>query len=248
MLGVFLFLTALVPGIGVRQGRLRVVAAGIGLACVYFSQVRTGLIALAIGVLVLTIASGSLQRWVNRLLVLVSLVILGLVFVDPLTTYASQFTALRTLLERGIEDTRFTHRFTSWSTSLDMIDASPFTGYGSGSAGDTLGPYFAAGEHVTSHNTFMRYAVEGGVLQAVLVAVLCVGLLVAVRPSRDTTYYGLIAGTTFLVFAFVGAAPESLPIAFGLAVTWGLCAFRRPATPDQPGAVPMARLRRGIPA
>lgn len=233
MVGVFLFLAALAPGHVIRQRWLRVGSAVIGLACVYFSQVRTGLVALAIGALVMTFMSGSAQRWINRLMVFGAVLVLGVVYVNPLTSYASQFTALRTLMDRGLDDPRFTHRFNSWSTSLDMIDRSSFIGFGSGSAGDTLGPHFVAGEHVTSHNTFLKYAVEGGVFQGLLFAALCIGLLVAVRPHRDPTCFGAAAGVTFVVFAFTGAAPESLPVSFGLAVILGLCAVR-PAVPAQP--------------
>lgn len=223
MLGVFLVLSALAPGIVIRSRWVRVAAAVVGFSCVYFAQVRTGLVALAVGAVVMMLVTGSARRWANRLILLASLGILCVIYLDPLTEYARQFTALRRLLDSGLEDTRFTARFTTWSKSLDMIDASPFLGSGSGSAGDTLGQYFAAGDRVTSHNTFLKYAVEGGVVQGLLFAALCIGLALAVRPRRDTTRFGVAAGVTFLIFAFVTAAPEALPVSLGLAIIMGLC-------------------------
>ena len=224
MLGVFLVLSALAPGIVIKSRWVRLTAAVVGSLCVYFAEVRTGLVALAVGALVMMLITGSARRWVNRLILLAAFGILGVIYIEPLTEYARQSVGFRRLLDAGLDDTRFTGRFTTWSTSLDMIDRSPFLGSGSGSAGDTLGQYFAAGDRVTSHNTFLKYAVEGGIFQGLLFASLCIGLALAVRPSRDSTRFGAAAGLTFLCFALVSAAPEALPISLGLAITVGLCA------------------------
>ncbi|MET0659301.1 MAG: O-antigen ligase family protein [Steroidobacteraceae bacterium] len=224
MVGVFLFLSALAPGVVIRSRWVRGTAAVVGLSCVYFAQVRTGLVALAVGAVAMMLVTGSARRWVNRLILLTGLGILCVIYLNPLTEYARRFTALRRLLDAGQQDTRITARFTAWSTSLEMINDSPFFGSGSGSAGDTLGQYFAAGDRVTSHNTFLKYAVEGGIFQGLLFAALCIGLALAVRPRRDSTRFGVAAGMTFLIFALVSAAPEALPISLGLAVTIGLCA------------------------
>lgn len=223
MVGVFLVLSALAPGIVIKSRWIRATAAVVGLLCVYFSQVRTGLIALAVGAVLMMLVTGSAAKWANRLIMLAAVAVLGVVYLQPLTEYARQFTAFRLLLESGLDDTRFTARFSTWSTSFDMIDKSPIFGNGSGSAGDTLGQYFAAGDRVTSHNTFLKYAVEGGVIQGLLFVTLCIGLALAVRPSRDATRFGVAAGTTFLVFGFVSAAPEALPVSLGLAIILGLC-------------------------
>lgn len=223
MAGVFLFLAALAPGYVIRSRALRIASATVGLACVYFAEVRTGIVAVAIGAVVMMLVTGSRGRWTHRLLMLLALGGLSVMYIGPLTEQARKLTAFRRLLDNGLDDTRFTGRFATWTTSLDMIDESPFIGSGSGSAGDTLGVYFAAGQHVTSHNTFLKYAVEGGIFQGVLVAALCVGIVVAARPSRDPTRFGVAAGVTFLVFAAVGAAPESIPMSLGLAVILGLC-------------------------
>jgi len=224
MVGVFLVLSALAPGVVIRSRWVRVTAAVIGLSCVYFAQVRTGLVALAVGAVVMMLVTGSARRWANRLILLTAVGILCVVYLNSLTEYARQFTALRLLLDAGIDDTRFTRRFTTWSTSLEMIDRSPFFGFGSGSAGDTLGQYFTTGDRVTSHNTFLKYAVEGGIFQGLLFTSLCIGLALAVRARRDPTRFGVAAGMTLLIFGLVGAAPEALPISLGLAVTMGLCA------------------------
>lgn len=234
MAGVFLFLTALAPRIVITQRWVRIAAAVVGLSCVYLSQVRTGLVALAIGTLVMMFVTGSAQRWAKRLLILGALCVLGILYLNPLREYAYRFTALRLMLEGGLSDSRFTERFVTWSDSLGMISRSPLLGNGSGSSGDTLKPLFASGDHVTSHNTFLKYAVEGGIVQGLLFAILCLCLLFAVRPERDLTLFGIAAGVTFLVFAFVVAAPESIPVSFGLAVIVGLCTQRQPGTANPP--------------
>ena len=224
LLGAFLVLSALAPGLVVRKRSLRAFAAAVGIGCVYFSQVRTGFVAVAVGGLVMAIATGSAQRWSNRLIAAAALLALAVIYIDPLTEFARRSTAFARLLDDGLQDSRFTARFGTWQTSIDLLDRSPFFGWGSGSAGDTLGASFALGEHVTAHNVFLKYAVEGGVLQGLLFLALCVALLIAVRPRRDATRFGLAAAIPLLVFGALGASVESLPVSLGLAVIWGLCA------------------------
>jgi hypothetical protein len=243
LLGVFLVLSALAPGPVIRLRWLRVVAALVGLGCVWLSQVRTGFVALAIGAVVMMFATRSARQWVNRLTVLAALGILGVIYINPLTDYARQFPALRLSVDRGLQDNRFTTRVRTWSQGFDLLDRSPLVGFGSGSAGDTLDPFFAGGEHVTSHNAFLKYAVEGGVLQGLLFALLCIGLALAVRPRRDPTCFGITAGVPFLVFASTGAAVEAIPVSLGLAVILGLCA-RRQSTAYADGASATARAGR----
>jgi O-antigen ligase len=202
------------------------------MACVYFSQVRTGFVALALGGLVMTVATGSAQRWTNRLIAAAALLALAVIYIDPLTEFARRNTAFARLLDTGLQDSRFTSRFGTWQTSVDLVDRSPFFGWGSGSAGDTLGASFALGQHITAHNVFLKYAVEGGVLQGLLFLALCVALLIAVRPRRDATRFGLAAAIPLLVFGSLGASVESLPVSFGLAVIWGLCAGRSSSDMD----------------
>lgn len=228
MVGVFLVLSALTPKLVIEKNSLRIWAAAVGLACVYFAQVRTGLVALGAGAALMLLLTGSAQRWANRFLGAAALGILAAVYIGPVSEQVRRFTALRRLFDGGLEDQRFTGRFESWSTGIDMITRSPVVGSGSGSAGDTLGRYFAAGQHVTSHNAFLKYAVEGGLAQGVLFAALCIGIGFAVRPSRDATHFGIAAGVPLLVFSVVGAASEALPIAFGMAVILGLCTVKRP--------------------
>jgi O-antigen ligase len=224
LLGAFLVVSALAPGLVIRKGSLRAVAAAVGMGCVYFSQVRTGLVAVAVGTLVMAITTGSAKRWTNRILATAALLALAVIYINPLTEFVRLNTAVASLLDRGLQDRRFTGRFETWQTSIDLIDRSPFFGWGSGSAGDTLGVSFAAGQHVTAHNVFLKYAVEGGVVQGLLFIALCVGLLLAVRPRRDATRFGLAAAVPLLVFGLLGSAVESLPVSLGLAVIWGLCA------------------------
>ena len=233
MAGVFLTLTALTPSLVVRQRWMRPVAAFVGLACVYYSQVRSGLVALAIGAIVVIFLTRSAKQWASRIIVAVGLGVLGIIYINPLTEYATRFTALSTLIRGNYsQDQRLEARYTSWSQGWDLIERSPFIGFGSGSAGDTLGAYFGGGVNVSTHSIFLKYAVEGGMFQGLLFALLCVSLVLAVRPSRDPTSFGLAAGVTFLVFGLVGSATDAIPISFGLAVIWGLCARKEPTDAD----------------
>jgi O-antigen ligase len=234
LLGAFLVVSALAPGLVIRKGSLRVIAAAVGIGCVYFSQVRTGFVAVAVGGLVMAAVTGSAQRWSNRLIAAAALFALAVIYIDPLTEFARRNTAFARLLDDGLQDRRFTARFGTWQTSVDLIDRAPFFGWGSGSAGDTLGASFAGGQHITAHNVFLKYAVEGGVIQGLLFLALCVGLLIAVRPRRDATRFGLAAAIPLLVFGSLGASVESLPVSLGLAVIWGLCAGQATIN-DAPG-------------
>jgi hypothetical protein len=224
LLGAFLFLSSLTSSSVIRSSWVRVSAAAVGLGCLYFSQVRTGFVAIAVGVLVLAVTTGSVRKWGNRLLVMAASGFLAVVYVNPLSEAARRNAALRRLLDSGLDDDRFTARFSTWQASFDLVERSLLGGWGSGSSGDTLGPYFVGGEHVTAHNMFLKYAVEGGLIQGILFTALCIGLLFAVRPSRDSTGLGLSAALPLLVFGSVGSTVESLPVSLGLAVIWGLCA------------------------
>ena len=179
MVGVFLVLSASVSTGLVHRRSVRYAAVAVGLSCIYFSQVRTGLVALGLGLIVMLLITGTAQQWAGRMFLFCGLALLGIAFVKPLTEYANQFTALRLILDGGLDDSRFTTRFDSWASGLDMVDRSPLFGNGSGSAGDTLGSYFAAGDHVTSHNTLLKYAVEGGLIQAMLFLLLCIAIAFA---------------------------------------------------------------------
>lgn len=245
MLGAFLFLSAFAPSVVIRQRWLRVTAAVVGLACVYFSQVRVGMVTIAIGALILPIVTGSARRWVGRLFSVAAVGLLAVIFIDPLNEYARKVTALRVLLDNGLDDSRFTARFGSWSNGLDMVDRSPLVGFGSGSAGDTMNDYFVGFEFVTSHNMFLKYAVEGGVFQMMLFLFLCIGLGLAVRRRRDPTGFGLAAGLTVLVFGATGSAVEALPVSLGLAVIMGLCARQQTAVPAD-GAASTTRSSRHL--
>ena len=224
MLGVFLVLSALAPACIIRQRWLRAVAAMAGLACVYLAQVRTGLLALAIGAMVMLFVARSLDQFIYRLTAVVVLAVSGVAFAGPIIEFARRFELVGRILDYGLDDSRFVGRFDNWLRGWELVERSPLTGWGSGSAGDTLGQSFLGFEHVTSHNAVLKLAIEGGLLQGILFLSLCVGLVWAVRPAQDPSHWGLAAATTFIVFGAVGAAQEALPVSLGLAVIWGLCA------------------------
>ena len=231
MLGAFLFISALSPSIVIAQRWVRVTAAAVGLACVYFAQVRAGFAAIAIGALVMTLVTGSAKRWAGRLISIAALSVLAVVFINPLTEYALKVPALRVLVTHGLDDARFVGRYSAWTTSLDLIDRSPLFGSGAGSAGSTLDAFFFGAQHVTPHNDFLKYAVEGGVIQGLLFLLLCIGLAIAVRPRRDPTHFGMAAGLPLLAFASAGSAVDAIPVSLVMAVIVGLCARKEITAP-----------------
>lgn len=228
LLGAFLFLSALTPGV-VSSRFLRLSAAGAGLACVLAAGVRAGFASVVVGAIVIGFFSWSVSQFVQRMLALVVFSTLGLIFRDPIIEFARKLPAIRLTMDHGLQDKRFTGRFQSWSEGLDMIQRSPLVGNGSGSSGDTLEQYFARSDFVVSHNAFLKYFVEGGIIQGILFASFCIGLAFAIRPSRDSTRLGLAAGIPMLSFAMTGSAVEAIPISLGLAVILGLCVRGLPA-------------------
>ncbi len=227
LMGTFLFLSAIAPGV-ISNRILRLSAAGAGFACVFASGVRTGFVALAIGALVIGAYSGSVSRFVGRIVAVVIFSVIGFLFRGPIIELARTVPAIRYTLDQGLRDRRFTGRMDSWSEGLEMVGKSPLIGYGSGSSGDSLERYFARSDFVVSHNAFLKYFVEGGMFQGFLFISLCIGFALAIRPGRDSTRLGLAAGIPMLVFAMTGSAVEAIPVSLGLAVILGLCS--RPDT------------------
>ena len=224
LLGAFLVIASLAPGVVIPRLWLRFIAAVVGVACLFLSQVRTGYVAVAVGVLVMAIVTGSFRSWTSRLSGVVILAPIAFLYFDEFTDIVYRNVALGRLLDQGVDDSRFTSRYSAWQASFDLISRAPLLGWGSGSAGDTLKSNFYGGQHVTSHNMFLKYAVEGGLVQFFLFLLLCFALLIAVRPSQDATRFGIAVAIPIMVFGLVGSAVESNPISYGLAVIWGLCA------------------------
>jgi O-antigen ligase len=227
MLGVFLALSALAPSLVLPRLWLRLAAMAVGLACVSFSLVRTGFLALIFGSIVMLLAAGTARLWALRTIGFAGLVAAVAVFSTPIAEYAQRNVAIKRIFDQGLGDQRVTGRYDTWGRSIDLISRSPFVGHGSGSAGDTLGYAFAGREHVTSHNVFLKYAVEGGVIQMALLFALVTAVALAVRPARDPSRFGMAAGVTILGFSLTGSALEAIPVSVGLAVVLGLCVRTR---------------------
>lgn len=204
----------------------------IGSVVLVLSQVRTGYVAIAFGVLAYLLLA---LRGIRRFAFLGGIAILGLLLVlfapvfnlDLNDWFGSGNAALASLAEADT-DTRLLGRFDTWEQALLLIRESPIIGWGAGSAGDTLAPLFAGGEHVTSHNVGLKYLVEGGLVGAFLVVAVLMMLVAKVRSVNSTIRYALWpAVITLLVFGSTGAIVEAVPVSLLLAVFMGMAANPR---------------------
>lgn len=115
-----------------------------------------------------------------------------------------------------------------------MFQESPLIGMGAGSAGDTLGPAFAMGFHVTPHNMFLKILVEGGLLGAVAWLALGIGII------RTTNWHSAGGRLTLVSFAaliglgLTGSAIDTLPISFLVFFFAGLAVNVKPKPEPKP--------------
>jgi O-antigen ligase len=122
-------------------------------------------------------------------------------------------------------DSRLLNRFDTYRQANDLIQRRPFSGWGPGSAADTFDRYFRNGVHVTPHNLLLVYAVEAGVLAALVVAgmIATVAVVLARRSSMArAASFGLAALVAFLVFGATGSAVDAAPVSSMLLFLVGL--------------------------
>jgi O-antigen ligase len=223
MLGTYLLLAGLYESLFLRRIVVPAAFALVGAACVLETEVRTGMvIALAgtalylVGILVIL-----LRRSFAYVFVLLAVALLVLSFgtwvaFGDAESLPKSVTSLATLGQ----DQRAVGRVETWRESVSLAIESPGLGWGTGSAGDTLGSLFTGNvRHVTAHNVFLKYLVEGGVLAGALfvglVVMLGYQLLRGPRPSRA---YGLMAFGVLIGFGVTGASVEAIPVSPILAV------------------------------
>lgn len=221
--GTFLVLSSLRAKNLIPSFALRMFALSIGLCCIYFSQVRTGIVALLIGILAILLVNPSAKVRLATAYFAAFITTTLLLFSSIRNEIFGAFPALQSLTEADT-DARLLNRGDTWQEAVRMILDSPIFGWGPGSAGATLQRFFPPGGHVTSHNLLLKYGVEGGIFGMLLVMALFVVLAVKLHKSGDTTRMGLAALVPLLVFGAVGSTLDTLPVSFGLAVVLGICA------------------------
>jgi O-antigen ligase len=203
----------------------QLLSAAVGALVLFQANVRSGWIAAFSGLLVV-IALRPTRRGLPRAMRVVMLI--GALSAAVLTNLQSLLLRNNAALESLTHwrtDTRLLNRLETYRQAGALIRQRPLTGWGPGSAADTLGRYFENGVHVTAHNMFLAYAVEAGVAAALIVVVM---LLVAgsalLRASQDSavavTGLGLLAA--LVVFGATGTAVDAAPISWILLLVVGL--------------------------
>jgi O-antigen ligase len=176
----------------------------IGLATLYLSLVRTAYVVLALVILVVVILSPSVGKFIRRLSVAAIILVLGVAVISAVDPAAL---GIVESIADAANDDRFLGRFDSYGHALNLFNASPVFGWGSGSAGDTLGGYFINGQYVSPHNIVLKVMVEGGAIGLLLWVGLAVALLrgVGLRTSQGT-----LAVVMLTALAGMGASIASL--------------------------------------
>lgn len=208
---------------GLTRFRANVILATLaiifGLASLNLANVRTAYAALAIAVLFAALALPSASQKAK------SLIIIAVAAIATLSIVHQFFPARMAFLSQIInfdEDSRFLGRLSQYSEGVSMFSQSPIWGWGAGSAGDTLERFFVSGEHVTSHNIFLKIAVEGGIIGVALWVALFVSIIRKLPRSKNTrsTAVGLVA--VLIGMGLTGSALEALPLTFLLFFLVGL--------------------------
>jgi O-antigen ligase len=197
----------------------------VGAIGTYLTLVRTAYVAVALVLvtyLVVSTSSGAFLRRVGVLAVLGALVWSVLWFSDG--------TAASTVQSIGnySSDSRVLNRFPEYQRGLTMIGESPIWGWGAGSAGDTLGPQFESGLHVTPHNIILKFAVEGGLVGLFCWMALFVALWRGLRARAGQAQLAIISAVGLLAMGTTGSAIEALPVSYLVLLVVGLGVATKP--------------------
>jgi O-antigen ligase len=204
--------------------------AAVGFAALTLTMVRTAFIALAAGVFAIILISGSFRVLVRR----AALACLALLSVLLLVGIVGDAALSATLSSIGnvSADSRFLNRLPTYQIGLDLVSQSPVFGWGAGSAGDTLGSRFGFGyAHVTPHNIFLKYAVEGGLIGLTLFVSIVIVVFRRIDRCTSAGQVALIALVIYLVMGLTISVSEALPVSYFLMVLVGIgCGSARRAT------------------
>lgn len=244
MAACFVILAAL-PGAQLRASRgARLLGVMIGAWTLVETEVRTGFVAVVAGALLQLVLSRNVRTWA-RVVALAPVAVLVAIVALPSIAANSGVAAVQSLLTDPF-DSRFTYRFTTWDQALSMIGARPITGWGPGAAGDTLSPFFPPGGHVTSHNMFLKFFVEGGLVVGLLFIAICaITFVLTVRGHLRKI--GASAATILLIFGLTGSSVEAIPVSLLLAAVVGVAASGAQQRSETDVVVRPTRLRGSAP-
>jgi len=203
----------------VESRRILLVYFLSGCALLVFADVRSGYVAVAVGVGVTLLLRPGFDGKKAKIVKL-TIAVLGIVALLLASGVISN-RAISSIPHLG-EETRVTSRFTYWQTAISMIRASPIVGWGAGSAGATLETAFAAGRHVTAHNQLLGFVVEGGLIGLVLIVAVLALFWKAVKAFGVIAHPAMAALIVLVVFGLSGDISEALPVSLFLMILIGL--------------------------
>jgi O-antigen ligase len=202
-----------------ESGRVAAAFALIGVALLYFAEVRTGYLAVALGVLLTLLLRPSPGRTRGQSAALTVLVAIVVAFLLASGTISSE--AISSLGHLG-SDSRVESRVETFGAAFDLIRHSPLVGWGPGSAGSGVSQYFFLHQHVTSHNMLVGILVEGGIVGLAVAALPFVLFARLSRGLRSVSHPAAAAAIALLAFAFSTDVFEALPVSFALILLIGL--------------------------
>lgn len=186
-------------------------ALAVGVLALYLTLVRSAYAGVALMVVALIVVAPSFGRFIKRSFLGIAFVaaIVGLV----LTQVPNLADTALSILDFASDD-RFLNRLPEYAEGIAMFKESAVVGMGAGSAGDTLGPSFQQGEHVTPHNMFLKIIVEGGIVGALA----WLSLVVAILRGTDWHSRGgrlsLVSFAALVGLGLTGSAIDTLPVSF----------------------------------
>lgn len=217
-----------------KDARLCGVSILLGATMMYFAQVRTAYVVVALGLIPVVVFGGRFAITRLDLFKMFSLGVTGSAILLPfgvnvLNIFGSENRAILSLATVS-EDSRFAGRFGTWRDGLEAFKESPISGWGAGSAGDTMGALFGQNRHVTSHNVLLKYMIEGGVIGTVLVLLFLAILVRYLWVSRPVSPIALAAVVSLVGFSITGAAVEAIPVSLVLGVIIGMASVNKLST------------------
>ena len=196
------------------------VALVVGAVGMYLTLVRTSYIAVAMIVAALVVFASSFTSFLKRAAIVGSLGLLALLFAEALGG-EKVFKIIESIGDFST-DGRFLNRLPEYERGLSMFSGSPLFGLGAGSAGDTLGPAFAAHLHVTPHNLLLKILVEGGLIGMLLWVLLIVAIWKGVDTKTRTGQLAVVSILGIFGLGITGSAIEALPVTYLVFMVAGL--------------------------
>lgn len=204
--------------------RLTLVFVAVGLGVMIDASVRTAWVSLAVGLLAFGLSGPSgLLRLVTWPRAFAASAVIAAIAVAGATMKAAPTMRVISSVAAWRTDARLLNRLPSYRTAWSMFSERPVTGWGAGTAGDTMQRFFPAGGHVTSHNLAVKFAIEAGTLGVGLILALLLVIVVVLwlRPSRESRSTLAVAGM-FLAFGATGSAVDAAPVSWAVLLAIGI--------------------------